>query len=162
MFLGSLFFCSILLESTLLPFFPIPGMAPNITMILVICYALYYEEKNGAVIGFTAGFFKDMVVGRVVGISALTFMIIGFLVGYYNRKVFVENATTPFVLTVASTILHESMTILAVFLMGYPIQIAMTLNRVYIYQTIYNALVAVPIYFIVNQLLYSHFLRKSY
>ncbi len=162
LFLGSLFFFSMIIESTFLSYLPFPSLVPNTTMILVICFALYYEEKNGAIIGFTAGLIKDMIVGRVVGISALTFMLIGFLVGYYNRKVFVENATTPFVLTAASTILHESIAFVAVFLMGYPIHVTMALNRIYLYQTIYNALVAVPIYFIMNQILHSHFLKKSY
>ncbi|RQD70624.1 MAG: rod shape-determining protein MreD [Tindallia sp. MSAO_Bac2] len=161
-FLGSFFFLSIIIESTFFSYLPFPGFVPNTTLILTICFALYYEEKNGAIIGFTAGLIKDMIIGRVVGISALTFMIVGFLVGYYNRKVFAENITTPLVLTVASTLFHESVALLTVFLMGYPTHPGTSLSRIFLYQTAYNALISVPIYLVINQVLHSRFLKKSY
>ena len=160
--LTAVFYISIVLESTLFAFLPIFGLVPNTTMILIICYALYYEEKNGAIIGFTAGLIKDMIVGSVMGISALTFMIIGYFVGYYNRKVFAENPTTPFVLAIISTIFHESLYFLVVFLMGYPIHFGMAVSKIYVYQTIYNALLAIPLYFIFNRVIQSKFLRKIY
>ncbi|SDY86318.1 rod shape-determining protein MreD [Tindallia californiensis] len=161
-FLSLFFFSSIVLESTFFSYIQILGVVPNITMILVICFALYYEEKNGAIIGFSAGIIKDIIIGRLVGISALTFMAIGFLVGYYNRKVFAENITTPFVLTVLCTLLHESIMLMVLFLGGHPMQFGMIINRVYLYQTLLNALVAIPIYVMISQVLNSHFLRKSY
>lgn len=155
-------FLSILLESAVFRFLPISGVVPNITMILVICFALHKEADEAAFIGLLAGLIKDITVGRIIGISAITFMILAFLTGHYNHKIFAEHITTPVVITMAGTLFHESLYLLFVFFLGYQVDLLHAAQQVWIVQLLYNLLVVIPVYAAVRRLLKWPVMKKQY
>jgi rod shape-determining protein MreD len=152
-------FISILLESALFRFFAVRGVVPNLTLILILCYALYYEEDKTAFIGLLAGLTKDITVGRIVGISAISFMLIGYLTAHYNQKIFAEHVTTPVILTVAATLFHETIYLFFIFFLGYQVHLMYTIPQVWAVQAVYNAVMTVPVYFAMRRLLHWHVMK---
>jgi len=155
-------FLSILLESVVFRFFAISGVVPNITMILVICYALHHEDEKAAMIGLLAGLAKDVTVGRIIGISAITFMILGYITGHYNHKIFAEHVTTPVVITMVGTFFHESIYLLFVFFLGYQVDILYAAQQVWLVQLLYNLIMVIPVYAAVRKLLQRPVMKKRY
>lgn len=153
---------SIVIESALFPFISIAGVVPNVTMILVISLALRQNDEKAAVIGFAAGLTKDIVVGRIIGISGITFMLIGYFIGRYNHKIFPDHLTTPIILTILGTLFHEAIYLLFVFFLGYQIDLFVAVSQVWIIQAIYNFLMVFPVYAAVRQLYHWRVMKKQY
>ena len=153
---------SIVLESAFFPFISLAGVVPNLTMILVICLALRQDNDKGALIGFAAGLTKDIVVGRMIGVSGITFMLIGYFIGKYNHKIFPDHLTTPLILTLLGTLFHEGVYLLFVFFMGYQIDLLLAVSQVWIVQVIYNFLMVLPVYVGINKLYHWHVMKKQY
>ncbi|MEN1762064.1 rod shape-determining protein MreD [Anoxynatronum sibiricum] len=153
---------SIIAESALFPFLSIKGVVPNLTLILVISYALYEEEGNAGLIGLLAGLTKDIVVGRIIGVSAISFMLTGYFVAHYNRKIFAEHVTTPLILVMLATLFHESIYLLFVFLLGYQVDLLYAIHQVWMIQFLYQLIMTVPVYAFVRKLLQCHGMKKQY
>ena len=160
--LGITIVLSIVLESAFFPFITIAGVVPNITLILLICLALRHDAEKGALIGLLAGLTKDIVVGRIIGVSGITFMLLGYFIGKYNHKIFPDHLTTPLILTLLGTLFHESVYLLFVFFLGYQVDLMLAVTQIWILQGIYNFLLVVPVYFLIQQLFQWHVMKKQY
>lgn len=153
---------SIVMESAFFPFISIAGVVPNITMILVICLALRQNDEKAALIGLAAGLTKDIVVGRIIGLSGITFMLIGYFIEKYNHKIFPDHLTTPIILTIIGTLFHEASYLLFVFLLGYQVDLLLAVSQIWIIQVIYNFLMVFPVYIGVQQLYQLQVMKKQY
>jgi len=153
---------SIVAESAFFRFLSIGGVVPNLTLILVISYALYEEENRAGLIGLLAGLSKDIVVGRIIGVSAISFMLAAYFVAHYNRKIFTEHMTTPLVLVMLATVFHESIYLLFVFLLGYQVDLIYAFQHTWMMQLIYQLLMTLPVYVSVRRLLQWHVMKKQY
>ncbi len=100
------FFISIVLESSFFPYVAIAGIVPNISLILLICYALRNNVEKIVIIGLLAGLVKDVAVGRIIGVSGITFVLMGFFISKYTNKIFPDHLTTPIILTIVGTLFH--------------------------------------------------------
>lgn len=159
---ATLIMVSIVLESALLPFFSIAGVVPNITMILVISLALRHKNVEGALIGLLAGLTKDMVVGRIIGISGITYMLIAYFIGCYKDKIFPDHLTTPLVLTTLATVMHESIYLLFIFFLGFQVESILTVIQVWLVQGMYNFLLALPVHTAVRKVFQWHRMKKQW
>lgn len=153
---------SIVLESALFPFISIAGVVPNITLLLVICLALRHHDDKSALIGLLAGVTKDIVVGRIIGVSGITFMLLGYFIGKYNHKIFPDHLTTPLILTLLGTLFHESVYLLFVFFLGYQVNLMLALTQIWIIQGIYNFLMVIPVYMAIQQLFKWPIMNKQH
>lgn len=153
---------SIVLESAFFPFISLAGVVPNLTMILVICLALRQDNDKGALIGLAAGLTKDIVIGRIIGVSGITFMLIGYFIGKYNHKIFPDHLTTPLIITMFGTLFHESIYLLFVFFMGYQTDLFLAFSQIWVVQAIYNFLLVFPVFTGVSQLYHWHVMKKQY
>lgn len=89
------------LQGTFLTHLRLFGVLPDLVLILVVCYALLKGATEGAIVGFFCGLLADVFTGSLLGVNALSKMLIGYLVGLTEEKVFKEN---PWVAVVALAI----------------------------------------------------------
>ncbi len=88
-----LFFLPVVaLQTTLVPFISIKGITPDIILILLIIYTLKLGQMPGTILGFSFGFFFDLVSGGLLGTSMFSKTIAGFVGGYF----FSENKIDTF------------------------------------------------------------------
>jgi len=64
-----------LLETAVLPHFPILGTTPQMAFLVALAWGLLYGVEEGAVWAFFAGFFTDLYSITPVGVSSLAFMV---------------------------------------------------------------------------------------
>lgn len=82
----------ILLQTTIVPDLRVEGVAPDLMLLLAICAGLAGGAQYGALVGFVAGLLSDLfLVGTPFGLSALSFCLVGFVVGMVRAAVVPEN-----------------------------------------------------------------------
>ena len=70
---------------------PLPGVAPDLVLVVVVALALTYGKTTGGVCGFCAGLGLDMAppADHVIGRTALVLCVVGYAAGAWWRR------TTP-------------------------------------------------------------------
>ena len=87
-------------------------------LIIVILSAVMNGKKTGAGLGFAYGLMEDLIVGRYIGLQALTKMSTGYLIGLLERKVFSDNVLVPVVVGALGTLIHNLLVFTTLFLVG--------------------------------------------
>ncbi len=64
-----------LVETAVLPHFPLFGVSPQLAFLVALAWGLLYGIEEGAVWAFFAGFFTDLFSITPVGVSSLSFMV---------------------------------------------------------------------------------------
>ena len=101
------FFLIYFLQSNFFTWFNIGGIIPNLYVILVLFIGLFVKRKQGLMFGIGCGLYLDIVLGKTVGISALTLGMIGLL-GEILSKNFSKDSRFIVTLMVAiATMLYE-------------------------------------------------------
>lgn len=151
---------NLILQSTLFQWFKIYGVVPNTSLILVISFAIYSGRNEGAIIGFFMGILQDIIFGRTIGLSALILMIVGYLVGLMDQKIFRDNLFVPFILTALTTVFYEIANLLLIFLLGYKIELLNIMKKMLITGVIYNSIVSLIVYYYVSKLFKSGLMKR--
>lgn len=143
-------------QSTLLGYFEIWGVKPNLILVLVVCAALLNGELEGAVIGLIAGFSVDVFSGRVLGFNSLLLMYAGIGVGLANRHIYRENYLVVTAVTFLSTVIYESAVfLLRVFPGNEDITLLYPFSRIILPEAVYNCVVSIFIFAFMIKLNYK-------
>ena len=146
-FYSGLFLLSIILQSTLLHFFKIGGVKPDLLLIVVILSAVLNGKKTGAGVGFAYGLLEDILVGKYIGLQALTKMLTGYIVGSLERKVFPDNVLVPVVVGAAGTLIYNLLLFIALFITGsFNVFTPQSFLSLTLASCFYNVCVAVLVY----------------
>lgn len=113
-----LFFTSVILQSTLFHFLKIGGVKPDLILVIVILSAVMNGKRTGAGLGFAYGLMEDLIVGRYIGLQALTKMLTGYFIGMLERKIFSDNVLVPVVVGALGTVIHSSFVFISLLLVG--------------------------------------------
>lgn len=73
-------------QPTLIRWIGFWGISPNIFLIFVIATGFLRGKKDGAICGAVFGLVFDLLVGRLIGMSGILFMYIGFGVGIIAER----------------------------------------------------------------------------
>lgn len=83
---GIIFLAGIIVQSTFTQLIAIHDIRPDILIIILTFYGLRFGQLRSTIMGFTIGFFQDLLSGGLLGQSSLTKSIAGFIVGFYGKK----------------------------------------------------------------------------
>lgn len=87
------------IQTAVLPFVAVAGFRPDLLLLLPIAFAVHDGPEAGVRIGFGAGLMADMLVQTsAIGVAALTFAIVGYLVGLARPYLATNSTTAPFLL----------------------------------------------------------------
>ncbi|SHG88239.1 rod shape-determining protein MreD [Tepidibacter thalassicus] len=139
----------IILENSVLNYIDIFDLSINMSIIYISIISLFLKRNQGAFIGLILGFFKDILIGRFLGINALIFFVIGYVYGILKDKVFKENVMTIVILIFFSSIFESFINF--IFLKSF-----FTSSKIII--SIYKGFVIIPILNVVVALFVHKFL----
>mgnify|MGYP003331507895 FL=1 len=77
-----------ILQPTFLTKIFLPGATPDLGIVVVVCWALLKGPAIGAIAGFGAGFFIDVLPpgNHIMGISSIILTIMGYLIGILGQN----------------------------------------------------------------------------
>ncbi len=142
-----------IIQFTLLQHFKIWGVIPNTALIIVVCFAILQGRKDGAIIGFFLGILQDVFVGNVIGANALSYMLVGYCMGNLEKFIFKDNFLNPVFFTAIATIIYSVLFLFILYMIDYPIHIAMLFQSSLLIEIIYNGVLAIFFYKFVLRLM---------
>lgn len=90
-----LYLLGLLVQTALLPqIFPI-GYVPDLVLPLTVIIALYETPRRGLMAGLIGGLMQDVWAGRLWGLNALTFALVGFAIAHLESRIVRDNVFVP-------------------------------------------------------------------
>jgi rod shape-determining protein MreD len=89
--LAAVLVVALILQTTLVPDLRIFGVCADLMLLCTVCAALIGGPQLGALVGFSAGVAADLFLATTpLGLSALTFCLVGYAIGSLRRTVLQE------------------------------------------------------------------------
>lgn len=142
-----------ILQSTWLEYIGIFGVKPNLFLVYIILICCYCERIEGATIGFVFGFVLDMLIGRFWGLNAIIGMILCYSVSLFCEKLLSNNnVLISMVFVFVASLIHEGIYYFISFLGMDNLNFGVALLWRIFPESVYNAIVAFMLYFLLNRL----------
>jgi rod shape-determining protein MreD len=103
----------VLLQSTLFAHIAIAGVTPDIILILTLFHSIFQGPRRGALFGFGLGLLEDIILGRFIGMNALSKGLTGGIAGWFAQRAFSENLLVPILSMFCGTVLNEAVFFMA-------------------------------------------------
>lgn len=102
---------AVLLQSTVFARLTLFGVSPDLVVAVVICFALVEGATLGAVLGFSGGLLRDLLLDAPKGLTGLSYLIVGYTVGSIRPYLQTTSVMVPvagvFAGSLASSVLYE-------------------------------------------------------
>jgi rod shape-determining protein MreD len=134
----------------------IHGVRPEILLIVTIFFGFHFGIARGVETGIISGILKDIFSIASFGVSAFSFMIVGFLSGYLKDKLLKENFVTQALFSCFSVYILWGIAIAwgQVLLSGIVPGInlsSLSFNTLVLYKGLYTAIMAPFLFFILTK-----------
>jgi len=96
-----------LLQTSLPARVSLMGAKPDLTLILAVLCGYLFGQRDGMIVGLSAGFFRDMLAGRTLGLGMLILMYAGLIASVAFRQLFRRNVALGLVQIFIATIVYE-------------------------------------------------------
>lgn len=137
---------ALLLQSSTFNSFQVWGIKPDLLLLVIVFNAFLRGYREGAFVGFCAGLLQDIITGSYIGLNALTYMAVGYLVGMAQSKLYKESSLIMMFLMLAASLAEQLLKYLLMSYTGVLISPLVALIRVIIPTAIYTALL-VPFFY---------------
>lgn len=90
------------LDNTFFNIINLYGIRPDIELSVIISLGVLLGSAPAAATGFCLGLLADIFFNKIVGLTALTYMLSGVLSGFFYRKFYADNLIIPTVTAAAA------------------------------------------------------------
>lgn len=142
-----------LIQTSLLPYFSLAGIVPNVMLILVVSYAYIIGQKEGMFLGFFVGFFMDLLCGELIGPYALFYTYIGYFSGFFHFTYYTEIIILPLILIVGLDFIFNVGIYVMFFLLRNRLDFGFYFSHIILPEMIYTLAVGVFLYKILHAIL---------
>lgn len=140
-----------LLQTTLFQRLALADEVPNLLLIITVSVAYMRGKTEGMFTGFFCGLLVDMY-SDVLGIQALLFMIIGYVVGWCNMIYYKDDYTLPIMLIGISDLFYNFFFYVFSFLLRGRLHLIYYLRRIMLPELIYTVLISIVLYKVLHTL----------
>ncbi len=134
------------IQTTVVPRFQIGEARPDLILVVAVCFAFAEGPVVGAMSGFIGGMLQDLFAIRLMGLSALTKTVVGYLAGQVERSVFAEHIILPMGAVFLASLANDGLYLAGSFLLGEAMPVAPVFWGRILPSAVYNALVTFVIY----------------
>ncbi|NMA96094.1 MAG: rod shape-determining protein MreD [Clostridiales bacterium] len=153
---------NIVIETTIMPFLSINGVIPDFMLSFIVSFGLLGGNPIAPIIGFCAGLVYDMTMGAVIGIYALGYMIIGFIIGAIEDSIYVDSFIVPMALAMVAAVFKELIILIYTYIYGMDVSFFNLLLWRIIPHAILTAIATPLILFIMGRLYRYKFMTKRW
>ncbi len=155
---------SFVLQTTVFRALDFGGVAPNLLMIFTASFGFIKGDKAGLLSGFFCGLLIDIFFGSFLGLYALIYMYLGFLIGKLHDIFYSQNVAIPICFITIGDFVYGFICYVILFLFRNRFNISFYMMKVIIPEVVYTALVAIfyyPIILYVNNKIDDRELRSA-
>ena len=153
---------NMILQSTLLPFLQVFGIQPDTLMVLVCCFGLLGGNYYGMFTGLAGGLLQDILYGGPVGMAALHYMLIGYLVGELYERIYLGKLLIPTLSAFGGSIVRGLLMMAYLYFTRVDISASVGLSLVILPEALYTALFMPLTFFLMSLLFRQRFMKKRW
>lgn len=105
-------FLLVIVEMSITNYIEIFNVSFNLITIYITIISLYLDEIDASIIGALIGFVKDIAIGGVFGVNALSLFAIGYGISFLKNKIYKESNITIFVLVFIASVFDSMINII--------------------------------------------------
>ncbi|HZJ57049.1 MAG TPA: rod shape-determining protein MreD [Clostridia bacterium] len=149
-------------QSSIFPFVEILHVKPDSLLILTVSFALLAGNPTGALVGLFGGLIQDILFGNNMGLHALQYMTVGYLVGILYGKLYVDKLFMPLLAVMTSNMIK------GIIMLGYNffnqsgIPPGKAFIQIIVPETVYTLLLTPLIFYGIAGLYRNKFMRKKW
>lgn len=140
--IAAIIIINFILQTSFYSFISIFNVIPNISLILVVIFALMEGGIAGGVIGIFTGILYDTLVYDIFGVYTLIYFLVGALVGSYNEQVDTDISTAHCIFTFISTLFFHIAIYTILFFMKFSVENAVNILAYIGIEIILNTIIA--------------------
>lgn len=110
-----------LLQTSVVPSFAIAGIRPALVLMATVTLATVSDDARALYWGFAGGLLVDLLSATPLGVNALLFTLLVYVVGGQGRRFDRANLVFPIVAGAFATLLYYPALVLALQLQGFDI-----------------------------------------
>jgi rod shape-determining protein MreD len=110
-----------LLQTSVFPSLAIVGVRPSLVLMAAITLATVSDDTRALYWGFTGGLLVDLLSAASLGVNALLFTLLVFIIGGQGRRFDRANLAIPVLAGIAATLLYYPGVVLALQFQGFDI-----------------------------------------
>ncbi|HKM16702.1 MAG: rod shape-determining protein MreD [Firmicutes bacterium] len=137
---------ALVVQTTVFTTWPFFVVIPDLILVLVVLFSLINGPGFGAKSGFLAGLGFDLFVGELIGLHALTKMVIGFTVGLLALRFYKENYVVPLVSVLIATVADQLLYGLGMAFFGVTVPLKYLGEQVLLPLLLYNGVLCLLLY----------------
>lgn len=96
---------AIILQSVVMPLFFNNNYIFDISLVILVFYSINYGKFLGEGLGFTSGLILDSLSGVPLGLNTIVRLVMGFVLGFFEGKIFLDKIILPCVIVALCTII---------------------------------------------------------
>ncbi len=135
-----------LLQSTVMRRFAFSAICPNLLIIITASIGFMRGKKEGMAVGLICGFFIDMFWGELLGFHMLTYVLIGYFNGKFQRLFFDNDIKLPIILIGVSELVYGTVFCFCNFILQGKFSIGNYYLHVIFPELVYTVLATLVLY----------------
>jgi rod shape-determining protein MreD len=148
--MAALVVISFIIQTSFFKFFSIFGIAPNLSLILLVIFSLMSDGITGGVLGLITGLMYDTMIYDVFGIYTLVYFFIGALIGTYSDEMLRENYVAYTAVTALSTAVMHFLIFVILFFLRYRVGNSDNILISIIIEIVFNTVLSIFVFKIIN------------
>lgn len=148
--LALIVFFTFIFQSTITPYLTIGGIQPDFILILVVFLGFIYGSSIGGIGGFVGGLLQDIILSQALGVNAIIKIVLGYLSGFFQKKVYIEHYLYVIMGIFIATILSHFLSNILNFLIGIRLPFWSVFWKLVVPAAFYNSLLSlflIPVYY---------------
>jgi len=147
-----LIFVALFIQTTRFDYFSFYGIKPDLVLIIVVYFALFFGAMPAILVGVAAGLCQDILSGGILGLNMLTKTLVGYFCAYLGRQLVVTNPFNQMFMVCLGSLLEGGLTLFILKISPLNPQGTSALFDLILPQTLYNTLICgIVIYFLEKQ-----------
>jgi rod shape-determining protein MreD len=134
---------SFIIQTSFFSFFNILGTVPNLSLIVVVIFALMTDGITGGILGIITGLMYDAMIYDVFGVYTLIYFIIGSIVGSYSDDMLRENYAAYTTVTALATMVCHFLLYIILFFLKYRVGSAGSILGSILIEIVFNTVLVI-------------------
>ena len=122
------------------------GTRPELMLLLTLLFAMLQEPWGAAGFGFSSGLLQDLLIGRFIGLYALTYLLMATLVAFATKRLYKENFLVRFFAVFAGTACGQVLYLFGAASFGSASAWSWTIWGMVLGTSVFNGLIGVLLY----------------
>lgn len=141
-----------IIQSTIFQALALADVVPNLLIIVTVAVGYMRGQNEAIFTGFGCGLLVDCMYGEVIGLYALIYILIAFLIGFCNKIYYRDDFTIPLILVGVSDLSYNFLYYIFEFLLRNRQSFPFYFIRIMVPELIYTVLVSIFLYKLLHTL----------